>query len=1099
MTVQIALFLSGITLLVGGLLAWRMHRSPFLARIGARNILRRGARTTLIVFGLMLATTLVTAAITINNTLGQAVKTVAVAQIGPVDEEITNGQAGLGDFPAATADAVTGLAGKNAHIAGIAPALLVESTLVVDASARQAHGDIFTLGLATGAAGPLADLQNTAGGVAPIAALAVNELYLNPSAAQFLHATTGDVVYLYSPNWPGNRFQFTVRALVSAGPLGKRPTAIIALAKLQTMVNAPATSINRIYIANTGNDLASVDDSDGVVHAVRPLLPAWFHIRTIKKDAIAFALQAQDLFSRVVALYILFTLAIDLLLIFLVFTLLVAERRTELGTVRALGMYRGDMVELLIFEGAIYDLLAALPGAAAGIGLGLLLIGLINPASAHFGFPLQVLIDPVSVVSALCLGLLFSLGAIILAVWVTGRLTIAAALRGQPEPPAPAPPVLLVLRRALGLGHRRITSVHGALAAWGLLLWNLTWRGIIPLVASLLILRANLGPRHPVWFTLGLICAFCGLMLIARWLALSFRISVIRHRQTETALLGIARATHTIDRLSALAFGAICLLYWLLPLDVLRFFKLSRFAGGINVFFLAGVLLVVSTVFAATLNLDALLAPWRSWLTRTGRWRHVIYIGVIYPTAQRWRTGLGLAMFSLVCFTMVVMSCIAASTSQRYGSVPDLSGGYDIIGRPLFAPVGGIPAVTTAIQRNAPADANAFAAVSSARALPLGVIQPDAPNAGWRLYPVSEIQGSFLQGAGLPLVARAPGYTTDAAVWQALRDNPGMVVMDSGALSAEDAATLGVKRAPAVTLEDFAAPPIASTLLGPTTLETVLNRPDTQELLKKTTPEVQALLSDPNQLHAYTLQLNQVVTPDGQFAPQKLWLGDFRGGGARQVTVIGLVDNAQGQRYGILGSPDTFAPLESAQPALGNDYYFFQLKPGGNAHAIARDIGSALLDNGFETTVIQEALLDLNAPRVYASQVLVGLVGLLLLIGVAALMVTGSRSVVERRQQIGMLRALGFRRTHVQGVFLLEALIVAFGGAVIGLTLGVLLCRNAFDAGIFENFDLGLALVVPWTELLIICATAVGAALVAAIIPAWQASRIAPAEALRYE
>jgi putative ABC transport system permease protein len=149
--------------------------------------------------------------------------------------------------------------------------------------------------------------------------------------------------------------------------------------------------------------------------------------------------------------------------------------------------------------------------------------------------------------------------------------------------------------------------------------------------------------------------------------------------------------------------------------------------------------------------------------------------------------------------------------------------------------------------------------------------------------------------------------------------------------------------------------------------------------------------------------------------------------------------------------------------------------------------------------VIQDVLLDLNGPRVYISRVLVGLVGLTLLVGMAALAVTGSRAVVERRQQIGMLRALGFRRLHVQLLFLIESLLVGVVGTALGLVLGLILCQNIFAVDFFAQFQSGLTLVVPWTEIALICAAALGASLVAALLPAWQAGRVAPADALRYE
>ena len=149
------------------------------------------------------------------------------------------------------------------------------------------------------------------------------------------------------------------------------------------------------------------------------------------------------------------------------------------------------------------------------------------------------------------------------------------------------------------------------------------------------------------------------------------------------------------------------------------------------------------------------------------------------------------------------------------------------------------------------------------------------------------------------------------------------------------------------------------------------------------------------------------------------------------------------------------------------------------------------------TTVAVVALMSLAAGRPHLARV--GLVGLALLVGMAALAVTGSRAVVERRQQIGMLRALGFRRLHVQLGLLVESLLVGITGTAIGVVLGLILCRNVFAVDFFEPFRSGLALVIPWGELAVICAASLAASTVAALLPAWQAGRVAPADALRYE
>lgn len=259
------------------------------------------------------------------------------------------------------------------------------------------------------------------------------------------------------------------------------------------------------------------------------------------------------------------------------------------------------------------------------------------------------------------------------------------------------------------------------------------------------------------------------------------------------------------------------------------------------------------------------------------------------------------------------------------------------------------------------------------------------------------------------------------------------------------------------------------------------------------------LLSDPNALRDYSLRLSGLALGPGSIAPTTLWATDLRGSASARLTIIGVVENTRGTTYGLMGSPQTFAPVEQGLLSLGSEYYYFKLAPGADAHLAAYAIGSALIDNGFETTVLQDALLDVNGARVFISRALVGLVGLTLLVGMAALAVSGSRAVVERRQQIGMLRALGFHRAHVQLIFLIESLIVGVAGASCGFVFGLILCRNIFAVDFFEQYQSGLSLVVPWHDIATIIAAAILASLIAAILPAWQAGAISPADALRYE
>src|SRR5262249_45802314 len=154
-------------------------------------------------------------------------------------------------------------------------------------------------------------------------------------------------------------------------------------------------------------------------------------------------------------------------------------------------------------------------------------------------------------------------------------------------------------------------------------------------------------------------------------------------------------------------------------------------------------------------------------------------------------------------------------------------------------------------------------------------------------------------------------------------------------------------------------------------------------------------------------------------------------------------------------------------------------------------------DNGLETTVLEDAIWQIRGPRILLSNVLLGVVGMTLLLGVAALAITGTRAVIERRQQIGMLRALGCRRALIQAAFLLESFLVGALARILAPLLGIILARNISAANFSEQPQTGLTFGSPWHQLATIAGVALPASFLGAILPAWQAGRIAPAEALR--
>ncbi len=1115
---------------------WR----PILLKIGLRNVPRRRLRMVLIVFGLMLATTFISAALAVGDTIDTAVRSVAVYNYGRVDEIVSGGQGALGLFPESAFDVVQqGLSGDS-DVAGLAPALEENNLLLVDETSRQTRSQVTALAIPPGAEDSFDGMQDANGNPLLSAMLGSNDIYLNHTLGTLLNAQPGDTIYMYSALHLGQRYAFTVRGVIAkSGLVGDMPTFVLPLATLQQIENSPYM-INRIFIANRGDGLSGVGLSDAITQRVYEALNSdtlvkcqlnanlafrsssgvqpcprsvasqyppgssqvvSIHIgqstrdlynlsvNEVKQNGVALSETADNIFTRIFTLFALFSLAIGVLLIFLIFVLLAAERRAEMGVSRAIGVQRSQLVLLFLFEGSLYDMLASLIGIAVGVGLGIAIVALLSPVLAQAGYPLSAQLNPRSLVIAYCLGALFTLGTIVVSAWLISRMTITQAMKNLPEPPrASVSPADMLPRMgnhlliALGLGpsDARETPARALLALPGDVFgffWGLVTRGIAPLLIGILLLEQGIQESALALFSVGLSVTIIGISLVLRWLILG--LPTVYHAVGPLAGRREAwerwdrRCRNLGDRLAAAVAGLGLLLYWGLPYDALASLGFPRFSGGIEVFFFSGVMMVFGTIWALAYNADLLLLPLVLALRGLRKVGFILHTALVYPLHYRFRTGVNLVMFTLVIFTMTVMAVISNSVAASYGSASNYTNGFDIQALPFFK---AIPNIQEAIQHAPGVNPNDFASVSSETQAAVGVIQLSAPHPEWRYYPISVVDGGFLDGLGYHLVARAPGFATDADVWQALRDHPGYALIDSQALR---------------------APPGSPYSENMPSLE-----PNQQQELQAIYSQVTQTVGElPGDYHDYLYHFSGALRGDTTIPATPLWISDIRGGKAIKITVIGVVDNSDGEHYGLVTSPQTFAPTEAGLPPwpLASQSYYFKMRPGVDPHKEALALGSAFLDDGLETTVLADVAVDVNGTRIFIAQVLLGVVGLTLLLGVAALAVTGTRAVVERRQQIGMLRALGYQRWAVQASFLLEFLLVGVVGTLIGLALGLALCSNVFAANFFEQYQTGLEFMVPWGELTVITLCAFVASLLAAFLPAWQAGRVAPADALRYE
>jgi len=237
---------------------------------------------------------------------------------------------------------------------------------------------------------------------------------------------------------------------------------------------------------------------------------------------------------------------------------------------------------------------------------------------------------------------------------------------------------------------------------------------------------------------------------------------------------------------------------------------------------------------------------------------------------------------------------------------------------------------------------------------------------------------------------------------------------------------------------------------------------------------------------------------DGTFDAVPIALRDPQTGRTVRLKVIGILkDTAPLEMLGISSSQATY---ERAFPGrFQPTIHYFALAPGVDPAKTATQLESAFLPNGMQAESIKQVVDDALAANRTFNRLIQGFMGLGLVVGVAALGVISARAVVERRQQIGVLRAIGFRRGMVQAVFLIESSFIALTSIVVGTALGLLLAENIIRDSQKQASWENLTLVVPWFNLGLIFLVVYVVALAASLAPALRASRVLPAEALRYQ
>jgi putative ABC transport system permease protein len=1015
-------------------------RQRVLMRLALRNIPRRKTQSLLIVVGLMLATVIISSALTTGDTVHFSITNVSRQSLGEVDLQIASQRdsdarlfvsSATDPMDESIVPELEATFASDPDIDAFLPVLTV-TVPVVNTASNLSEPAITLTGLDPSRIEPFGGIRTVDEGEVDFSQLADDEVVVSETLAGRIDASLGDTLTVFYDNAPST---FRVDAIAEDslligmqfngdGPPGEHGMAM-PLERLQELSGLEG-QLRFVAVTNHGGvDEARERSAAATERLEAEVARTGLGVAEIKDRALTSGEEEGSSFVAVFLVLGLFSVAAGILLIVLIFTMLAAERRAEMGISRAVGLRQGHLIQQFLAEGAAYDLGAAAVGAAVGVGVAFIIVKILA-SIVGAEFEITPTFTWKSIAIAYALGVSVTFITVVFASVRASRLNIVSAIRDLPDSaemrggrprwrwwkklPRFGPkigPFYLVtliwlpielLWNALIYPFRLITWLLRLIA------YYIGWESLL-IPGGALILLWGVSRGGESWslalYSLGAsLFAIALMLLLRRWLP---------------------------ERFVYTALSAIMLFYWIAPEDWVDFAIPGDLEGDFEIFFLSGVLMVTFSTLILIWNADIIVSavalPGRVF----SRWVPAVKTAIAYPLASRTRTGLTIAMFSLIIFSLVVMGTLIVNLGALFAS-DEADGGWDIA---VFSG-----------SSNQIGDLNEALAAEGVTLDPETVVGRVSTASFRNSYlhygdlieqrTVRGLDAGYIEMTEIPFAYRAEGYESDEVVWQAMLDDPRLAVLDGFA-------------------DDIFLP---------------------DEVKEE---------------------------PSGAFEPFEITVENLQSGSTERVTVIGFMDEiVESVAFGLYMPEETFVDVYGETPDF--ESFYLRLADPEVARDLAATIESTLIANGVQAFSIQEALDDEQRENNQVLALIQGFMGLGLVVGIAALGVISFRSVVERRQQIGMLRAIGYRRRMVAASFVIESVVVAGLGVVTGTALALVLSYNLLHAERFfgSSTEIGEFL-IPWGQIGFFIALTLGAAIVMTFIPARSAASIPVADALRYE
>jgi len=431
----------------------------------------------------------------------------------------------------------------------------------------------------------------------------------------------------------------------------------------------------------------------------------------------------------------------------------------------------------------------------------------------------------------------------------------------------------------------------------------------------------------------------------------------------------------------------------------------------------------------------------------TKRFGPVLPVALAHPLSSPVRTAVVMGMFSITVFSVVVLSGYAEQFDNYSSSfVEEAEGDYELLltgsrARPIELP-------TDHADWNL-SQASADSIDSVARIHRSQVFLENAE--GDRMpYLLRGFDDNFSEHGGLPLYTWDPSLgTTEQQVWMTVSDREDLVIVD---------ASFGLE-----SVADGSGLSTLSFSIG----------------------ESISLIDTSNPGNAKIVKVAGFMEQSSYLFSAGVWIADepaIEQFDARLTRMYVSVEDGAQASPSFVASDAPISPM-----GKGSDVRLA-------SQELAEQLELGLNDDGVQVSIIAEDVMVIQSLVLALLAIFEAYLSLGLIVGIAGIGVVTVRSVSERTKTIGILRALGYRRSMVMSTFMIEVVWVAVLGMLNGAAIAI-----GFHRALYETFwkDQGASFSLPITTISLVIFGGLALVLAATAYPIRKASLVPPSAALR--